>query len=855
MGKRKAKESGVRNGLKQAPESESCEAPQFPLVALAASAGGLDALTRFFDHLAEGTGAAFVVIQHRAADKHSALAPLLQKHTQAQVKEVLENTPVEKDTVYLAPADKDLEIFNGVLHPVEPAVHHGIRLPANHFLRSLALERGDQAVCVILSGSGDDGTLGLREIKANNGLVMAQTPAQAAYSQMPQNAVDTGLVDYVLDVESIPKQMMEYLRHPVRDTVIKSKEADLESKLQEIFGLIRLETGRDFSHYKRNTAKRRIARRLAVHQIDDMDSYLRFLRNNRHEVEILARELLITVTSFFRNPQSFNALKEKAIKEIVEAVPPGSDVKVWVAACSTGEEAYSIAILFAEQMEQSGKLHNVRIFATDIEEALIQRAREGRYPKSIAEDVSGRRLQKYFEEEANGYSVSKKIRQMIIFSHHDLINDPVFSKVDLLSCRNAMIYFDTVLQKKLLPLFHYAIRDGRYLFLGESESVGSFSDLFKVVDASHKLFLRKSTEMAYPRDYTLRMPDTPVPPEPRMEKSNESVEQFASQYVLREYSIPCVIVDENNQVVFFNGDTSRYLRQPGGKPTLSILEMAKPQLHYTINVLLNRVRKTNRGVVERNQYLVDERSMEKMDIVANPITEPGSNRKLVFIGFRLKSGEPGTPDSPDRVEAETENDERYHVMEQELQSTKEHLQTIIEELETSNEELKSSNEELMSTNEELQSTNEELDTSRIELQTSNAELTEMNRRYEGKIQELGAARDDLDNLLRNTQAATIFLNGELKIRWFTPAVRKLFNLKDEDIARPLSDITNKLSYPQLSADVREVMEHLGLVEKDIRDAVGREYRVRIGPYRTAENKIDGVVITLFNIGEMKMKPL
>ncbi len=844
-----------------AAESEQAEkhgrAP-CPVVGVGASAGGLEALQGLFEHVPEDLNAAFVVVQHRAADRTSVMKSLIEKHTRLTVLDIEDGMKIKPGTIYLGPAEKDVSILDGTLFLVEPPPHVGLHLPIDSFLRSLAMNEAERAIGIILSGTGSDGTLGLKEVKAAGGLAMAQEETQAKYDSMPRSAIDTGMVDFVLPVEKMGDQLAQYIRHPF---LAKRKppemEKNLENLLQKIFVLIRAETGHDFSHYKRNTIQRRIARRLAVHQIDNLEHYVKFLQENTEEIRILARELLITVTNFFRDREAFEKLQEQVIAPMVAQKSPDSFVRIWVAGCATGEEAYSIAMMVHEEISKSDKHFGVQIFATDLDEESIEVGRHGMYPKSIAGDISPARLKRFFTEENNHYKVKNIIREMIVFAKHNLIKDAPFSRLDLVCCRNVLIYMDSTLQKKLIPMFHYTLNPGGILFLGESESIGTFSDLFNPVEARHKIFRRKPVETGYePEAEAPYYPQTGPARQGRgpMKAKRLEIGVVAEKVILRDYSMPCVLVGEDYNIVYFNGEVNKFLIQPGGKPTLNILQMARPEIHYKLNLLLKRAFHEKHLAVEKDVQVRVNDHYVTADIVVRPIVEAGVGDNLMLVVFQTKQKEkaPGGEGEAAPVNLPVEEkDARIRELEQELQSTKEYLQTTIEELETSNEELKSSNEELQSTNEELQSTNEELDTSREELQSTNEELRTVNSEHQQKIDELSNAYDDLTNLLGATEVATLFLDRNLKIRRFTPAARQMFRLIERDTGRPLEDIVTNLKSSDLIEDIKRVLETLTRVEKEVPAEGGKFYQMRLLPYRTGENVIDGVVVTLVDITEYK----
>jgi two-component system CheB/CheR fusion protein len=844
----------------EAETTESHDRAPCPVVGVGASAGGLEALQGLFANLPSELHVAFVVVQHRATDRTSVMKSLLEKHTRLTVKDIRDDMKIAPDTIYLAPADKDVSIMNGELYLVDAPPHAGIRLPIDSFLRTLARDEAERAICIILSGTGSDGTLGLKEIKAAGGMVMVQQEDQAKYDSMPRSAIETGMVDFILPVEKMGEQLGQYLRHPyLEPREGRQPEEKIEGQLEKIFLLIHTQTGHDFSHYKRNTIRRRIARRLAVHQIDKLEHYIKLLREKPEEVATLAREMLITVTNFFRDREAWASLAEQVIRPLVEREPPDQSLRVWVPGCATGEEAYTVAILFHEQLEKNHRHPLLQVFATDLDEESINVGRRGVYPKSIAGDVSPALLKRFFAEEGNSYKVKNSIRESLVFARHNLVRDAPFSKLDLVCCRNVLIYMDSTLQKKLMPMFHYTLNRDGYLFLGESESIGAFADLFAPVDIRHKIFRRKAAQTGYePQMGELGLPPLGEAGQDQrrpVRRGGHDVAELAERMILRDYSLPCVLVDEGYNIVYFNGDTSRYLRQPSGRPTTNLIQMARPEIHFKLNLLLKRAFHEKHAALEKDiQIRVNDHYFDT-DIVVRPVAEAGvaGNLMLVVFQSRPKERQPGEP-APARTDLpEQEKDARIRALEQDLQSSKEYLQTTIEELETSNEELKSSNEELQSTNEELQSTNEELDTSREELQSTNEELRTVNAEHQQKIDELSNAYDDLNHLLAATDVATLFLDRELKIRRFTPAARKIFRLIDHDVGRPLDDISTNLDYPSLLADIRGVLENLTRKDQEISGDRGQWYQMKVVPYRTTDNVIEGVVLTFIDITEQKRR--
>ncbi|MEJ2703607.1 MAG: CheR family methyltransferase [Sedimentisphaerales bacterium] len=838
-------------------DSASRVKQSFPIVGIGASAGGLEAIEGFFAHTPSDIGIAFVIIQHLAPEHKSIMGSLLKKYTNLKVAEVRDGMKIEPGCVYLNPPNKEVSTMNGRLHLSEPTQARGARLAIDYFFRSLAEAEGDKSICIVLSGAGTDGTLGLKAIKGAGGMAMVQEEIQAKYNNMPRSAIDTGLVDYILPVEKMAAELIKYVKHPYiggTKKVLKAKEK-FEDYLQKIFMLIRSTTGHDFSQYKMNTIRRRIERRMAVHQMNKISEYVAYMKKNPAEVKTLFKDLLITVTNFFRDPEAFKSLNDRVIIPLVKAKPPEAFIRVWVVGCATGEEAYSVAILFSEAMKLLTKRLTLQIFATDIDADAIEHARLGVYPDSIAADVSPERLKAYFVREENAYRVKKQIREMVVFATQNLVKDAPFSKLDLVCCRNVLIYMNTALQKKILPLFHYTLNPGGYLFLGTSETTGEFADLFSAVDLKWKISRRKPTPVS------LTAARLPLPlngsgaevreeAKRKFEPTSANVRQLAERIILQEFAPPCVLIDEKFDVLYFNGDTDKYLSVPMGEPTFNVLKIAREEIRYKLSTLVHKSLKEKKPVRSEETTIRYNGSVSPVNIVVKPVLDPSIKNEFMMILFETpkgsaeQSGREKHP--PDRAV-----DPRVATLERELQSTKEYLQTTVEELETSNEELKSTNEELQSTNEELQSTNEELETSREELQSTNEELETVNNELRNKVEQLSEANNDLNNLLGCTEIATLFLDNDVKIKRFTPRAAEIFKLIAGDVGRPISDIVHNLLYDDLVGDVEDILKNLGRIEKEVQAKNGNWYLMRILPYRTIENAIDGVVITFVDITSQK----
>lgn len=832
----------------------------FPIVGIGASAGGLEALEAFISHIPPDQNMAFVIIQHLSPSHKSIMASLLGKRTRMTVREIKDGTKVQPDSVYLNPPNKNVAIINSKLHLSLFHEIHGARLPIDYFFRSLAKDQGEKAICVVLSGTGTDGTLGLKAIKGAGGLTMAQEEIQAKYPGMPRSAIDTGMVDFILPVEKMPDELAKYVRHPyIRGPVTEeSEEHPFSMFVDKIFIQIRSQTGHDFSHYKRSTIHRRIQRRMAVHQIDKIADYVRYLQRVPGETDILFKDLLIGVTNFFRDPEAFKALKEKVLPNLLKDKTRDTPLRVWVAGCATGEEAYSIAILLLETMEEMKNHVELQIFATDLDHEALDYARSAAYPDSIAADVSPQRLDRFFVKEDNTYKIKKKIREMVIFADQNLIKDPPFSRLDIVCCRNLLIYMDSYLQKKILPLFNYTLVPGGAMFLGSSESIGDFIDLFQPVDIKWKIYRRKEAFLERAADYhgvplfkTLLPLENCGKHEKNKMPGKLEARHLIEKVILDNYAPPCVLVNERYEILYFIGHTDRYLASPAGEPSFNILKMAREGLRYKLNAALHKVINQKKAVVEEGVRVKQNGDFRTVNLVVRPFVEPDFPQNLIMVLFDDKTSPPSSAGKKRRPATGKEADPQIAALEQELYSTKEYLQTIIEELETSNEELKSTNEELQSVNEELQSTNEELETSKEELQSTNEELVTVNAELQKKVEELSQANNDMSNLLASTDIGTIFLDDALCIKRFTPAITSIFNLIPSDMGRPISHITSNMDNDRLQRDAREVLKTLVWKEQTIQTGDGKWYAMHIKPYRTTENVIDGLVITFMDISHLK----
>jgi len=861
------------------PESAPAQAPafSFPVVGIGASAGGLAAFEAFFSGMPAETdpGMAFVLVQHLAPDHKSILTDLIRRYTRMQVFEVEDGMVVHPNCTYIIPPGRDMAFLNGTLHLLEQTAPRGQRMPIDFFFRSLAQDQHEQAICVVLSGTGSDGTLGVRAIKGEGGMVMVQNPASTEYDGMPRSAIATGLVDYELPPAEMPAQIISYVAHafgrPLRAAM--SQVPTNESALKKIFILLRAQTNHDFSQYKSGTITRRIERRMAVHQINTLDSYVKYAQQNPPEVEALFSDLLIGVTNFFRDPEAFKALQEQVIPKIFAGKTPETTIRVWSTGCSTGEEAYSLAILLAEHQELLKKSYTIQVFATDIDRRAIAAARAGIYPAGIAADLSNQRLARFFTAEPGGsaYRIHKGIRDMLVFSEHNLIKDPPFSKLDLISCRNLMIYFSGDLQKKLMPIFHYALNPGGFLLLGTSETVGGFDDLFVVQDHKSRLYMRKDDFYSAQRANLARI----TPPMTAMQAGLPQADKktkFPAKLPLRELTeeallqevVSCgALVDAHGNIFYLHGRTGMYLEPaPGETMTSNIRKMAREGLRNELTTALYKAKMTKEKVLCPGLRVKTNDHFTMVNLTICPVRADAAKVHEEPLYLVILNEMPGSDSEqavltvPQVVEGadhpSSNGDSRYTTLLKELRAKEEYLQATVEELETSCEELKSSNEEMQSLNEESQSTNEELETSKEELQSVNEELATVNSELQTKVADLSRANDDMNNLLSGTGIATIFLDYSLHIMRYTPFATQIINLILSDVGRPVAHVvTNLVGYTSLVADTQAVLDTLVPKEFEVQTSDGKWYSMRIRPYRTIDNVIEGAVLTFSDITEAK----
>lgn len=838
------------------------------IVGLGASAGGLAAFEAFFAAMPAGPdpGLAFVLVQHLAPDHESLLTALVQRRTTMTVVEVEDGMRIAAGTVYVIPPNRDLAVLNGTLHLLEPAAPRGLRLPIDFFFRSLAQDQHERAIGIVLSGTGSDGTLGARAIKGEGGMLMAQTPESTEFDGMPRSVIATGLVDYVLPPGEMPKQLVAFAGHRFKSAhdPVAPGPPDADGALKKIFVLLRAQIGHDFSQYKQPTVIRRIERRMAVHQIGGLADYARYLQEAPTEAHTLFADLLIGVTSFFRDPETFKALEEQVIARIFDDLPDGGVLRAWTAGCSTGEEAYSIAMLLQERLDTLKRDVRVQFFATDIDRRSIEVARAGVYPASIAADVSAERLARFFVQGPDGsYRVQRALRDLLVFSEQDVIKDPPFSRLDLISCRNLLIYMGPELHERLIPLFHYALNPRAVLLLGSAESVGEFSDLFAPVSRGAKLFRRHSGDASLHRPalQSFRPPALgqrlPASSATLRTAPPDRLRELTEQALLR-HGPAAALVNERGDLFYLHGRTGAYLEMAPGAAAMNILAMAREGLRRDLGTALHDAAAQKAPAHRPGIVIKINGGFSRVDVTVRPAeigpkaaAEPGL---FVVILDDVTSWEQAPALSPggEAAPVTTDADARILTLTEELRAKEDYLRTSNEELATSNEELKASNEEMQSINEELQSANEELETSKEELQSINEELATVNAEFQTKMGDLARANNDLSNLLTSTGMGTVFVNLQLRIQRFTPAITQVINLIPGDLGRPVGHlVSNLVGYDSLVADIQAVLDELTPREIEVQTRAGAWFLLRIRPYRTLENVIEGAVITFTDITDMK----
>ena len=867
--------TGATKSASKSKASKRADAPEpaakksFLVVGLGASAGGVKALQEFFATMPPNSGMAFVVILHLSPEHESNLPHILQNHTAMPVIQVNETHKVEPDHVYVIPPNSQLEMVDGTVRCVEPGEQHGVRIAIDVFFRTLAEAYERNAVCIVLSGTGADGTLGLKRVKESNGFAIVQDPEDADHAAMPLSAIGTNLVDWILPVRRMPESLIHFRDSSERfhltggDDGKVAREINAEQSLREIIALLRVRTGHDFSHYKTPTLIRRIARHLQVHNLRDIPSYLAFLRENPGEIQSLLKNLLINVTNFFRDKDAFGVFENRVVPRLFEKKKGKDTVRVWSAGCASGEEAFSLAMVLTEYADKLNDPPKIQIFGTDVDEEAIAEAREHRYPESIEADVSPERLKRFFTREGAYYRIKKELREMILFAPHNVLRDPPFSRLDLIVCRNLLIYLNRETQERLMEIFHFALFADGFLFLGTSETADGAPNLYTPVDKKQRIYRRRAAPLGLlvPPQMPLggRWQTSPVMPAGKKPRPLAGLFSLAEVYYkLLENLAPCaILINRDFEVQFMSESAGRFLQFKGGEPSSNLFKLIHPDLLPDLRAALFSVQRDGKSSRFENLRVTveNEEVFVNLEARAADIENEPSDFLLVTFEevkspFEQPNGDAGANhgrvlEDGDRMEAFIRR------LEEDLRRTKVQLRATIEQHEVSIEELKASNEELQAINEELRSASEELETSKEELQSVNEELTTVNAELKDKIDESTRTLSDLQNLMSSTEIATIFLDRSFRIKLFTPRITEIFNVTTDDVGRPLEHFTTNLEYDDLTADAEEVLSGLKTVEREIRDKRNRTFLARLLPYRTVDDHIEGVVLNFFDITERK----
>ncbi len=824
----------------------------FPIVAIGASAGGLEALEQFFENMPANNGMAFVVIQHLDPNHSGIMPELLQRLTQMKVYQTTDNLKVKPNCVYVIPPNKSMSILNGSLYLFDTVISHGLRLPIDIFFRALAEDRKEKSIGIVLSGMGSDGSLGIKAIKEKNGIVLVQTPSTAKFDSMPINAIQAVIADIIAPADELPLKLIALLNY-IPISINKEIEIDSNtiSNIDKLILMLREQTSNDFSLYKKNTIFRRIERRRGIHQIDKIQNYVRFCHENPAEVKILFRELLIGVTNFFRDPDLWEKLKDKIIPAFIEQLPDRYVIRAWVVACSTGEEAYSLAILFYEIMEKLTNRKNltIQIFATDIDNDAIEFARKGVFSPNIVANLTTERLNRFFKFENDTYTVSRVIREMVVFAPQNVIKDPPFTKLDILFCRNMLIYMEPDLQKKIIDLFNYSLNSEGIMVLGSAETLGKNNQGFDETDHKLKIYKRISNPgnnelYNFPSAFSRTKNNiisikTPL-------KINDNIQVLTDQILLQRFAPASVLVNDKGDIIYITGKTGKYLEPVAGKANWNIYVMAREGLRHLLPGAFRAAMQSYDEIKLRNVKVGTNGGTQFIDVTVQRLQSTDAIRGMIIIVFTdVPAVVLHEIDNPKTVTRSTKG--KVKELELELQRSHENLQSTLEEMQTSQEELKSTNEELQSTNEELQSTNEELTTSKEEMQSLNEELQTVNAELQSKVNEYVQANNDMKNLLNSTEIATLFLDKELNIRRYTDSVINIIKLRQSDIGRPFTDLVSDLEYPEIHDDAIKVLKTLMTIETSITTTDGRWFTVRIMPYRTYDDHINGLVLTFNDI--------
>ena len=832
------------------PEGSPRPGFSFPVVAIGASAGGLGAFTELLKALPTKSGMAFVLIQHLDPTHESALAALLAKATSLPVLEVCDGVEVEQNRIYVIPPNKNMTIRKGKLRLVARSTGSALRRPIDDFAIALAAEQGSSSIGVVLSGTGSDGTCGLKAIKAAGGVTFAQDPKTAQWPAMPMSAITAGSVDFVLPPKRIAAELARIGRHPyLAEARGLPAEVPEGSDLDKVCMALRSTAGVDFRLYKPATVRRRIARRMALQKVDSLSKYAQILKQNPVEAQALADDIFIHVTSFFRDPESFLALRKRVLGKLGVKRAPGDPIRIWVAGCSTGEEVYSLAMLLLEALGEQASRMRIQIFGTDIQERAVAHARTGIYTQAAVAGVAPARLKRFFVETNAGYQIQKFVRDLCVFARHDLANDPPFPRLDLISCRNVLIYMGPALQKRVLSIFRYALKPGGYLFLGNSESISDYSDVFPAEDQKHRIFVRKLPAAPFREPPSAAGQLTERATGRGGMASADGAFDFrkeAETILLEHYAPPALIVDPDLHIVHFQGNTSPYLAPATGRPSFHLLKMVRPELVVDLRTAIAKARKEGVTVQREGIPFQHEGRPAAVRLEVRPFKGRAGRKQDLLVVFEKeepeKTSELELPGTKGRKHATAKADK----FERELAVLRQHLGTLIAEHEATREEMKATNEEILSSNEELQSTNEELETAREELQSTNEELITLNDELQHRNEELNVLTHDLSNLLVGVDIPVLVLDAQLRVRRFTPVAGELLNLIPGDVGRPFSDVASTLDITDWKGMLAEVMTYGRLIEREVKDLQGHRYSLRVRPYKTTDNKIEGVLVVMLD---------
>jgi two-component system CheB/CheR fusion protein len=845
----------------QRSDAQRKNSSDFLIVGMGGSAGAITAFREFFRNVPPASGMAYVVILHLSPDHDSHLAEVLQHSTDLPVTQLQESVRIQPDHIYVISPNKSLTMSDGMLVLSDVTGFEERRAPVDLFFRTLAEEHDSRAVCVILSGTGADGSMGMKRVKENNGLVLVQDPSEAEFADMPRNSIATGLVDHIVPVATMPPKIIAY-RDRVRAVALGAPEhrPTDENALTEIFAIVRARTGHDFTNYKRPTVMRRIQRRIGVNELEDLAAYTKFLRDHRQEAEALLKDLLISVTNFFRDPAVFEVLQARVIPELFDGKGTTDQVRVWVPACATGEEAYTIAMLLHERHAKTALPPSLQLFATDLDEASVAQARHGYYTLNDVADVSPERLRRFFVKEQEGFRVRRELRETVLFAHHNLIKDPPFSHLDLVSCRNLLIYLNRAAQERVMDVVHFALKPGGYLLLGTSETPEAASHLFSIVDKDKHIYQSRSTArsvaIALPRASPLadfsRSPGRPPQPSSEASASDRRLQERVAtldlhQQLLEQYAAPSIVVNESHDIIHLTERAGRYMQFAAGEASLNLLKVIRPELRMELRTALYRSAQARAPIEAHGLAVYTDRS-EKVNITVRPVFRETSSSPEFFLVLFEETQSSTEARSQTQVLSATEP---AALLEEEVLRLRSQMRMTVEQYETQAEEFKAANEELQAINEELRSTSEELEISKEEVQSVNEELHTVNQELKVKIEELSHANDDMRNLMSSTEIGTIFLDRALQIKLFTPRARDIFKLIAADTGRPLLDIASNLVKPAMIHDLERVLDRSQTVEREVETADGRWHLMQLVPYRARDERVDGVVATFVDITARK----